>query len=60
MIVVVGATSWACLAMKDKDLLKLFERRRAGLKLAKLSLRFRLMICGGLWVCSSNGTTFSS
>ena len=46
--------------MKDKDLLKLFERRRAGLKLAKLSLRFRLMKWGGLWFCSSNGTTFSS
>lgn len=53
------ATSWVCRAMNDKDLLKLFERRRAGFKLAKLSFRFRLMICG-LCVCSSNGTTFSS
>ena len=54
------ATSWECLAMKDKDLLKLFDRRRAGLKLAKLSFLFRLMKCGGLWFWSSNGTTFSS
>ena len=53
------ATSWVCFAMNDKDLLKWFERRRGGFKVARLSFRFRLMICG-FGVCSSNGTTFSS
>lgn len=53
------ATSWVCRAMNDKDLLKLFERRLDEFELAKLSFRFRLMICG-LSECSSKGIALSS